>query len=146
MFSTCHVDICMSTLLDVNSFRRVAYRFYRPQQSCEGYVFTPVCDSVHRGDVLSQHALQVVSQHALQQGGACSFGGCLLQGVCSLGGASSGESAPRGGVCCWGVCSWVVGGVETPQPPENRWLLLQTVHILLECILVKQYLTSQRCK
>ena len=23
--------------------------FYRPQRSCEGYVFTPVCHSVHRG-------------------------------------------------------------------------------------------------
>ena len=32
----------------------------------QGYVFTRVCDSVHRG-VVSQHALQVVSQHALQQ-------------------------------------------------------------------------------
>ena len=31
-----------------------------------GYVFTCVCDSVHRG-VVSQHALQVISQHALQQ-------------------------------------------------------------------------------
>ena len=29
--------------------------------------FTRVCDSVHGGGVLSQHALQVVSQHALQQ-------------------------------------------------------------------------------
>ena len=31
-----------------------------------GYVFTCVCDSVHRG-VVSQHALQVISQYALQQ-------------------------------------------------------------------------------
>ena len=31
----------------------------------QSYVFTHVCDSVHRG-VVSQHALQVVSQHALQ--------------------------------------------------------------------------------
>ena len=23
--------------------------YYRPQRSCEGYVFTPVCHSVHRG-------------------------------------------------------------------------------------------------
>ena len=35
----------------------------------QGYVFTRVCDSVHRGGVLFQHSLQVVSQHALQQGG-----------------------------------------------------------------------------
>ena len=26
-----------------------AHRHYRPQQSCENYVFTPVCYSVHRG-------------------------------------------------------------------------------------------------
>ena len=25
--------------------------FYRPQRSCQGYVFTPVCHSVHRGSV-----------------------------------------------------------------------------------------------
>ena len=29
---------------------------YRPQRSCEGYVFTPVCHSVHRGDSASVHA------------------------------------------------------------------------------------------
>ena len=28
--------------------------FYRPQRSCEGYVFTPVCDSVNRGGVPDQ--------------------------------------------------------------------------------------------
>ena len=28
---------------------RNSVRFYRPQRSCEGYVFTPVYDSVHRG-------------------------------------------------------------------------------------------------
>ena len=32
----------------------------------QGYVFTCVCDSIHRW-VVSQHALQVVLQHALQQ-------------------------------------------------------------------------------
>ena len=33
----------------------------------QGYVFTCVCDSVHWGGGVSQHALQVVSQHSLQQ-------------------------------------------------------------------------------
>ena len=28
--------------------------FYGPQRSCEGYVFTPVCHSVHRGGGLPQ--------------------------------------------------------------------------------------------
>ena len=40
--------------------------YYRPQRSCEGYVFTGVCLSIGGGG-LSQNALQVVSQHALQQ-------------------------------------------------------------------------------
>ena len=46
---------------------------YRPQTKLrKGYVFTGVCDSVHRGRV-SKHALQVVSQHTLQVsgGGEC---------------------------------------------------------------------------
>ena len=30
--------------------------FYRPQRSCEDYVFTPVCHSVHRGGSASVHA------------------------------------------------------------------------------------------
>ena len=47
-------------------FSSITLYFYRPQRSCEGYVFTGVCLSTV-GGVLSQHALQVVSQHALQQ-------------------------------------------------------------------------------
>ena len=70
----------------------------------QGNVFTCVCDSVNRGGMLSQHALQVVSQHALQQvSGVCyptmhcrwypsmpcsrevpgPWGGSALGGVCS---------------------------------------------------------------
>ena len=41
-----------------------------------GYVFTCVCDSVHRG-VVSQHALQVISQHALQQVSRAGISACL---------------------------------------------------------------------
>ena len=47
----------------------------------QGNVFTGICDSVNRGGVLSQHALQVVSQHALQQGGLPGPGGACSQGV-----------------------------------------------------------------
>ena len=67
----------------------------------QGYVFTHVCDSVHRG-VLSQHALQQVSRGVCYssihcrwypsmpcsrppKGGSCSGGG-LLPGGCSGGG------------------------------------------------------------
>ena len=73
-------------------------RYYRPQRSCEGYVFTRVCP---KGRVLSQQALQVVSQHALQQGGsavgggACSGGG--RWGACSVGSALGGGGACSGG-------------------------------------------------
>ena len=67
--------------------------------------------------VLSQHALQVVSQHALQQGvsapgavpglGSAWSEGCLVRVMPGLG-----------------------------RSPRERWLLLQTVRIPLECILV----------
>ena len=82
--------------------------YYRPQRSCEGYVFTRVCDSVHRGGVLSQHALQVVSQHALQQGEVCSGGVPARGGVCLL----EGGSAPGG------TCSGGVGGGG--RPPRKQ--------------------------
>ena len=35
------------------SVRNCEPHCYRPQRSCEGYVFTPVCHSVHRGVCLS---------------------------------------------------------------------------------------------
>ena len=88
----------------------------------QGYVFTCVCDSVHRG-VLSQHALQVVSQHALQQisvGGAWSWGVCSQGmpgpgGVCSRRGGpwrrpprtatAAGGTHPTGMHSCYHLCS-----------------------------------------
>ena len=51
---------------------------YRPQRSCEGYVFTGVC---------------------LSTGGGCLVGGSGLGGVCSW------EDAGSGGVCSRGVFS-----------------------------------------
>ena len=76
--------------------------YYRPQRSCEGYVFTGVCLST--GGVVSQHALHqvsrgVVSQHAWMpcRGGAWPRG-CLFRGVPGLGGAWSrggGGDTPR---------------------------------------------------
>ena len=81
-----------------------------PSMPCRWYPSMPCSRSL--GVVLSQHALQVVFQHALQQ-------------------VSRGVSAWRRGACSGGVCSWGVW-----RPPESRRLLLQTVCILLECILV----------
>ena len=105
------------------------YDFYRPQRSCEGYVFTRVCHSVYRG-VVSQHALQVVSQHALQQGGvlyqhalqvvsqhALQHGGCAISACLAAGGLLPGECLLRGawrpppqeadGYCCgWYASYW----------------------------------------
>ena len=75
--------------------------------SCEGYVFTRVCHSVH-GGVVSHHALKVVSQHALQWGCypsmPCSRGVCYpsmpcSRGVCSRGVCSGGGCLLPGVVC-----------------------------------------------
>ena len=119
------------------------------------------CLSVHWGGVVSQHAYNrslggggVVSQHTLQvfrptakgkvegiwpggymlPGGACSgLGGCLLWGV----------PAPRG-CLLWGVSAPGEGGWWRP-PHTIRRLLLQTVRILLECILVSPMLFAENC-
>ena len=110
--------------------------YYRPQRSCEVYVFTGVCLSTGGVGLLSQHALQVVSQHALQQVVSWGVGitACLAgfqahtQGG-SLGGFVQGglQATPKGevegirsrptakgeveGDQAGGTCSW---GVETP--------------------------------
>ena len=106
--------------------------FYRPQRSCEGYVFTGVCLSTGRG-VVSQHALQVISQHALQQvsrevrgGGipACLAGGipaCLAAGLRGGGGggipaclAAGLRGGGGGGIpACLAAGLW--GGVPAPR-------------------------------
>ena len=51
--------------------------------------------------------------------GGCSRG-CLFLGECLLGGGLVSQHALR----------------QNPPPPRERWLLLRTVRILLECILV----------
>ena len=81
--------------------------YYRPQRSCEGYVFTHVC---------------------LSMGGG---GNVWSWGVPALGGACSGRGA------CWGGGGLVPGGAcSRGWVRGSRRLLLQTVRILLECILV----------
>ena len=62
---------------------------YRPQRRCgQVYVFTCVCDSVHRG-VLSQHALQQVSG-----GGSPCWGGLLARGISLPGGGLLARGSP----------------------------------------------------
>ena len=93
---------------------------YRPQRSCEGYVFTRVCQSFRsQGGELSQHALQVVSQHALQWGMCYPSMHCrwypsmpCSRGVCSWGGLLWGLPAPRG--CL------LPGGCVCVDPPRKQ--------------------------
>ena len=72
--------------------------YYRPQRSCEGYVFTGVC--LPTGGVLSQHALQQVSGGVPGPGQLpCSLGrgvpgGLLWGGVCSQGAGPGGAGIP----------------------------------------------------
>ena len=79
---------------------------------CEGYVFTPVCHSVHRGGV--------------------SGWGCV-----SLGGMHGGGVGGRG--VCGGGRAWL-GGVWGGRPAWHT-VNERAVRILLECILVYRKLT-----
>ena len=45
-FKTCSLQVLGKKATFVHSWH--CLNFYRPQRSCEGYVFTPVCHSVHR--------------------------------------------------------------------------------------------------
>ena len=128
----------------------------------EGYVFTPVCDSVNRGGMrgCSQggcawllmgglawlltggHAWLLMGGHAwLLTGGmhGCSWGVCVAAhgGVCGC--SQRGHAwLLMGGVrgCSRGGCAWLLmGGMRVFF---SRWGTVneQAVHILLECILV----------
>ena len=68
--------------------------FYRPQRSCEGYVFTGVCLSTGRGGMSGR--------------GVPGPGGCLvLEGVCAW---SRGVPAPRGCLLPGRGGAWSRGG------------------------------------
>ena len=71
----------------------------------QGYVFTSVCDSVHRG--------RVVSQHALQQGGG--IPACIACGIpACLAAVGVSRPTPRGEVEGSGL-----GGSPGPHPREK---------------------------
>ena len=78
---------------------------YRPQRSCEGYVFTRVCQSFcsQGGEVCypSMHCRWYPSMPCSR--GMCS-GGCLLQGVPALGGVETPLKAD--GYCCGQYASY----------------------------------------
>ena len=79
----------------------------------QGNVFTPVCDSVHRG----VSVLACTTGHMTR--------GSLFRGSLSWG------VSVQGGVSVWGVSAQGVYVRETPQYGNE-----QAVRILLECILV----------
>ena len=65
-----------------------------------GYIFTGVCDSVHRG---------VSAPGGCLLPGGSAPGWCLLLGV----------AAPGGRVCCWGVPGPGGGAWWRPSPPDG---------------------------
>ena len=78
-----------------------------------GYIFTGVCDSVHKG---GGGKCMVVAGVWFCPGGACIVVGgmCGCQGVCGCQWGMcgcQGVCMVAGGMCgCWGVCVWLWGG------------------------------------
>ena len=93
---------------------------------CEGYVFTPVCQSF-----CSREGVCMTEVGACMAGGACMVGGCV--GVCMARGCVWQGACMVGGAC-------MAGGVHAMHAPprhyETRSVNARAVRILLECILV----------
>ena len=87
---------------------------YRPQRSCEGYVFTPVCHSVHGRGVSASVHVGIPPPTLPPQ-----------EKTPPLGPGSPEQAPPR-----------------SRHSPLGRRLLLRTVRILLEWILVVNVITS----
>ena len=122
-------------------------------KGCEGYVFTPVCQSF-----CSQGGLRGWGACMVARGGMCGcWGACVVAGGCVwlLGGmhgcrgvcmVAGGHAWLLGGMCgCWEVSVvawghawlWGVGGMRgIRQDTVNE----RAVRILLECILVLFYI------
>ena len=153
----------------MSATKQCMYTFLPPaNEVCEGYVFTPVCHSVHRRGVSRPRG----------EVGWSGWGGCLGPDPGGGWGSDGGVSRPRpkgkiGGSGQGCVCpgphpaGWTrptPGGCPGPGPggciptctqadtPPSRWLLLWVVCILLECILVRtlfsfnpfSYLSSEK--
>ena len=120
------------------SVRNCEPHCYRPQQSCEGYVFTPVCHSVHRGVCLSACWHTTIPPQSRHPPGADT----PLEQTPAGPGAPLGADTPRSRPPGTGhpPGPGTPPGADTPprnQAPPSRRLLLRTVRILLECILVR---------
>ena len=115
----------------VNCFCSINH--YRPQRSCEGYVFTPVCHSVHRRGVCLSACWDTIppeqappgSRHPLEQAHPRDQVP-LEQTTPPPGTRQPPEQTPPGSR----------HPSSDQEPPPGRRLLLRTVRILLECILV----------
>ena len=98
----------------------------------EGYVFTGVCDSVHRGGAcMVARGCVVAGGHVWLLGGVCGCWGCVIAGGVWLhggmhgcwGGAWWGACMVWGGMCgCWGACV-VAGGAMHGCTGGHTWLL-----------------------
>ena len=101
---------------------------YRPQRSCEGYVFTPVCHSVHRGGVCLSACWDTTPREQTHPP----------------------SRHPPGADTHPSRADTTPGSRHPPeQTPPGRRLPLRTVRILLECILVRKlmgYLPRNRAK
>ena len=131
--------------------RKRRYLYYRPQRSCEGYVITPVCHFVHRGlggwgwGSASVHAwIPHLPRTRHPPPGTRHPPGPDLPGPGTpRDQIPLGPDPPRPGTPSRTRHTPPPRGPDpsyqapgTPPPREQRWLLLRTVRILLECILV----------
>ena len=122
---------------------------------CEGYVFTGVCHSVHRGGgmrgcFLGVHAwLLPVGACMVAPGGVC---GSSRGGMCGCSGVY--VVVLEGGVCgCSGGHAWLLlGGMCHCSQGGHAWDMTRygdtinerAVRILLECILVQNYIRTRK--
>ena len=108
----------LCAFVDVNYSNKYTH-FYRPQTKLrEGYVFTGVCDFVHRGRAWLLGVCVVA-------GGVCGCGGCMVAGgACMVaGGWRTCMVMGVGGRCAWlEGHAWLLGGGHGWWGRGNAWL------------------------
>ena len=106
---------------------------------CEGYVFTPVCDSVNGGGACCARGGACMVKGGVHNEVGCPWwrGVCVVKGACVAKGACvvTGGMHIEGGHVWWrGAC------MVCTAPLYEIWPVnVEAVRILLECILVKHY-------